>query len=385
MRIAMLTDDYPPRIGGIASHVWELTRALRAQGHDVRVWFWNPDYEPLASAEAPPLDRLRCRPRLPLPPALRRGHGLLGGLRERLADFEPDILHAHSLSPLSAAMRMLGPSNAYRRVFTNHSSGYLRMIQSPVGRFKARLYAGGFDGLLAPSRELLETSRLLGLGEERMAYLPNGVDIEAFVPGERAAARRALGLPPEAAIVLATRRFVPKNGLTQLALALPPLRERVAELLCVFCGNDEDPDEAQRVRQIVREGGLEGQVRFEGGVANDRIGLYLQAADVVALPSLVEATSISGLEAMACGRALVGTRVGGIPDLIEHGRSGLLCRPGDPADLAEKLAEALSQPALLHAMGEAARRRAVAQFSWQRIADRTRAFHERILDRPPRA
>jgi glycosyltransferase involved in cell wall biosynthesis len=126
---------------------------------------------------------------------------------------------------------------------------------------------------------------------------------------------------------------------------------------------------------------LEDYVRFEGSVPNEQIKSYLDACDIVVLPSLLEATSISGLEAMAASKPIVGTRVGGIPDLIEDGLTGSLAEPADSLSLAQCILRLLKDYDL-EKMGRAARKRVLDRFTWKRTAERTIQFYERIQSLP---
>jgi glycosyltransferase involved in cell wall biosynthesis len=116
-----------------------------------------------------------------------------------------------------------------------------------------------------------------------------------------------------------------------------------------------------------------------GAVANIDMPEIYRAADFCLLPSLMEATSIAGLEAMATGRALVGTRVGGIPALIDDGVTGLLVPPRDPPAIAAAVNALAHNRERCVQMGHAARARVEAQFAWPRIAERTvRAYRETL-------
>lgn len=381
MRIAMVTSDYLPNIGGISSHIAEISQAMANQGHTVRIWFWDSKNREPVFAGNVPTELLELKPAVFRPRGMWYSIKLIKVLRKKIAKFEPEILHVHTLAPVSLSMRWLGASPKYRRILTNHSSSYLRMIESWLGRQEAKFYCSGLDGLLAPSQELLEKSRLLGLDDKRCQYIPNGVDAEKFVPGDKHEARSRLNLPHEKIILLATRRFAVKNGLRYLAVALDMVRKQIPNVLCVFCGNAADNEELPTVRKVVSQYALEDYTRFEGSVPNDRIKSYLDACDVTVLPSLIEATSISGLEAMAASKPIVGTRVGGIPDLIQDGLTGLLAEPANSQDLARCIVRLLKDYDL-EKMGQAARARVLDRFTWKRVAERTVQFYKHIENLP---
>lgn len=378
MRIAMLTSDYLPNIGGIASHIYELSKALIGNGHEVEVWFWDrkgsrPQLEKMGDIPVRLLPLEGARPRSDWGLAKQLGQSLN---RCRL-QFEPDILHLHTLDPLLLALRHLGRDFSGKKVWTNHSSRFLRKQDSFFWRQKMRFYGRTLDGLLAPSRELLECSACMGVNAEHSRYLANGVDIGKFTCMDKSAARQQLGLPQDRFIVLSTRRFSPKNGIRFLAMALPAVVKQIPQMLCVFCGNLPEAKDWPVVAKVVQDYGLEPCTRFVGAVPNTQINVYLGAADLVVLPSLMEATSISGLEAMSACRALVGTRVGGIPELIDEGVTGLLVEPGRPEALAEGIIRAYRELDLT-AAGRSARRKVEEEFTWPRLANKTVEFYQSL-------
>ena len=122
---------------------------------------------------------------------------------------------------------------------------------------------------------------------------------------------------------------------------------------------------------------FENRFTMLGAKTHDEIIPYYSAADFSILPSLMEATSISGLEAMATSLPLVGTRVGGIPDLIEEGKNGFLCNPADDEDLAEKINALLDVD--VKAFGAHSRELIESNFAWPRIARRTLEAYETVV------
>jgi glycosyltransferase involved in cell wall biosynthesis len=217
----------------------------------------------------------------------------------------------------------------------------------------------------------------MGFGAGNSLYVANGVDIQKFGVLDKAAARRELGLPENTFILLSTRRFAPKNGIRFLARALPEVVREIPETLCVFCGNLPDAKDWPVVQEIVKQNQLEQFTRFEGAISNAAINTYLNAADLVVLPSLMEATSISGLEAMSAGRPLVGTRVGGIPELIDEGHTGFLVDPGDPHALASGILRAYRELDFA-AAGRRARLKVESQYTWTSLARKVADFYQRI-------
>lgn len=106
---------------------------------------------------------------------------------------------------------------------------------------------------------------------------------------------------------------------------------------------------------------------------------YDQIADIVVLPSLLEATSLSGLEAMSCGKPLVGSDVGGIPEIIEDGKTGILVHKENPKEIAEAINELLSDEDLAENFGKQARRKAAEEYSWKIVAQKTETIYKKII------
>lgn len=375
MKIAMLTSDYLPAIGGIASHIYELSRALENAGHEVEVWYWNRREDVC--------DTDRCG-NIPVrffseETYGKKGHALTAALSREieccLEKFDARVLHVHTLDHLMGAMRKIRKKYHGVTIWTNHTSRFLRKVDSFWWRWKLRILGAGFDGLLAPSEELLEKSLFLPIRNECCRYIANGVDIEKFRAMDRKRARKALDIHEDRFVILSTRRFSPKNGIRFLARALEEVKETIPQVLCIFCGNTPDAKDWPVVQQIVLDRQLQPFTRFEGIVPNAMISTYLGSSDVVVLPSLMEATSISGLEAMSAARPLVGTRVGGIPELIEDGRTGFIVEPASAHSLAQGIIN-LYHAGNLEGMGHNAREKVVNDYSWDIIATRVLEFYQ---------
>ena len=188
------------------------------------------------------------------------------------------------------------------------------------------------ERIVAVSRPLVEEVVSLGVARERVALVMNGVDADLFKPRDRAAARAELGLPA-GPLAVYIGNLKPEKGVLDLARAWHHVPE--GNLVMVgdgpLHGDIAAKAPAERVRLIPRE-------------PLERVPLYMAAADVVVLASHSEGTPNVVLEALACGRRVVATNVGGIPDLITDESLGLLVPPHDPEALATAIARALREP-----------------------------------------
>jgi glycosyltransferase involved in cell wall biosynthesis len=239
----------------------------------------------------------------------------------------------------------------------------------------------------AVKESLAETERI---PRERIAVIGNGVDAERFKPAAPAgngngpaaagrALRARLGLDPRALVVGAVGRLAPEKGLSFLIEALAALRRaRNLPLALVLVG---DGPERPILELQTERLALSGQVRFLG--FQRQLETIYPALDVLAMPSLEEASPLALLEAMACGCAVVASAVGGVPEILAQGRCGLLVEPASPVDLARALAQLATSPALRHHLATEARARILAAYDLPAMIRRHEQLYLSLL--PPAA
>lgn len=366
MRILVQSIYFPPRLGGVESHVHSLCKGLAARGHEVTVVTSRTEEggAPRETVDGIAVRRVWC-PRkslvgwlvnalLAVPAFLARARGA-------------DLYHAHTVQ--SAVGPIL--ARAFFRkplVITFHTSHELRMASLPRWRPILRLLLGAADAIPSTSVELDRAVAGLGLRARHFAVV-NGVDTEHFHP-----VAPCLPREPGVALLLAVRRLVPKNGLRYLVEAMPLLLAR-RRTVCYLIG--EGPL-AGELAALARERGVEKEVRFLGGIANAALPPYLASADVVVVPSLVEATSIAALEAMACGRPVAASRVGGLPEIVDES-VGTLFEPANPRDLADRVLALLASPELAE-RGARGRRRVIERASLAALVDAHERLYRELVD-----
>ena len=205
-----------------------------------------------------------------------------------------------------------------------------------------------------------------------------------------------MGIDPERPFVAFVGRITHQKGLTHLLDAASHLRPEAQ--LVLLAGAPDTPEIGREVQARVEELGRTrtGVVWIERMAVREEVVQVLSHADVFVCPSIYEPLGIVNLEAMACGAPVVASAVGGIPEVVEDGVTGILVpfepgddpfgSPRDPEAFARDLADAvnrlLEDPDLARRMGEAGRRRAVELFSWRAIADRTVRLYHRLLSGP---
>jgi glycosyltransferase involved in cell wall biosynthesis len=388
--------------GGQNVHVTALARALAGRGHHIDVYTrrdaWDlPDRVPLCpgvdvvhvpAGPAEPVPKDELPPYMPAfgrwltdawSPA-RRPAGARPGPRR------PDVVHAHFWMSGVAALAA-GRAVGVPVVQTFHALGSVKRRHqgaadtSPADRIdtETRL-ALEVDVVVATCTDELAELARLGTPVERVQVVPCGVDLEHFTPQGPVGTVRRLGRSPAYPHrLLAVGRLVERKGLETVVRAL--VRLPGAEL--VVAGGppldrlDADP-EAVRLTALARRLGVGERLRLVGEVGRGDLPALMRSADVVVATPWYEPFGIVPLEAMACGRPLVGTAVGGLLDTVVPGVTGVLVRPRDPDALAAAVAPLLADPDARAGMGAAARARAVARYGWPRVARDTEAAYAAV-------
>ena len=378
MKVGLLTREYPPdTYGGAGVHVEFLARALRPLV-DLDVHCWGAD-RPDAHGHTAGRDYAQPAFRaldisLAMADALA-GHDLvhshtwyanMAGHLAKLAHGLPHVVTAHSLEPLRPwKAEQLG--GGYRVSSWIERDAYL-----------------GADAVIAVSDGMrADVLRAYPeLDRNRVHVVRNGIDTERYRPDESGVALRKHGIDPHRPYVLFVGRITRQKGVPHLVRAAAALEPGTQLVLCA--GEADTPELDAEFRGLVDE-----LTRQRGGVywipemlpRTEVIQLLTHAA-VFACPSVYEPLGIVNLEAMACGTAVVASDVGGIPEVVVDGVTGLLAHydEADPAGfeaaLARHLNELVADPARAATMGRAGRERAVTEFGWDAIARRTVEIYE---------
>jgi glycosyltransferase involved in cell wall biosynthesis len=295
-----------------------------------------------------------AHPRIPYVPGTGKVHTLaplnaplyvagllpyLGRLRGRFDVVLGTYLYPDAPAAVALA-RMLGVPCVVRA----HGTDVNVISRWPSVRPILRAALGVASSAIGVSRPMVE--ELQRLGARRAVLVPNGVDRALFHPDDRIAARRALGLPEDDRIVLFVGQLDREKGVFDLIEAFEALREeRTSSAHLVIVG--EGPEEAAVRAEALRLGAMpsaaRGRVVVTGVRPLGEVARHLAACDLLALPSWAEGMPNVVLEALASGRPVVATCVGGIPDAVAHGSTGLLVRPRDPEALRGAIGEALDR------------------------------------------
>jgi phosphatidyl-myo-inositol dimannoside synthase len=361
----LVTNDFPPKVGGIQTYLWELWRRLPPS--DVHV-LTTPHRNAPAWDRSQPFEVRRSRA-----PWLLPTPGMARSIRRAAADVGASLVVLDPALPLG----LVGPSLGLPYAVVLHGAEVTVPARLPGARdLLARVLAGATGIVAAGGYPAAEARRLLGPASVDVLEVPPGVDVERFHPIDaegRAGVRERFGVAAAAPMVFCASRLVPRKGIDVLIEAATHLLPHRPGLALVVAGGGRD---ASRLRILARRHAV--PVRFLGRVPDaDLVDLY-GAADVFAMPCRdrwagleQEGFGIVFLDAAACAVAQVAGASGGADEAVDDGVTGLVVRrPRDPVAVAAALASLLDDPPGRTRMGEAARRRAVDQFAWDSLAVR---------------
>ena len=307
-------------------------------------------------------------PRYIVTPGLARSlHGffmflsLLNHHRRLIARRRPDVIFGVWAYPDGLANLLTGKLFSIPVVIACRGSDINYLTQHRLHRALIRWTLNRADRVLSVSQALKREIVALGVPEEKVVVIPNGIEPEKFRMIPKAAAQRALKLPPGPRYLVSVSRLSHEKGLDILIRALARLRNRNAHLLLV--GEGRERENLETLRQQL---GVEDRVSLVGDQPNEAIPLWVNAADLFVLPSRTEGWPNVLMEAMACGKPVVGARVGGIPEIISNPRLGIVAPPNDPQALAEAIDEAL-----LRFWDAAEIRQHIVQRDWGTVAAET--------------
>jgi phosphatidylinositol alpha-1,6-mannosyltransferase len=359
-----VTNDFPPKVGGIQTMLWELWRRLDPTSFAVLTSSYEGDAT--WDAEQPfRVERAREKVLLPTPGLARRIDQLADEIGAHLVVLDPAL-----------PVGLLGPHLRHPYALVVHGAeitvpgrlpGSNLLLRRVVRRASLVIAAGGYP--------LAEAERAAGR-RLRSVLVPPGVDTDRFRPlsaAQRAAAREGFGLPVDAPLVVSLSRLVPRKGMDVLIEAAAALAPRHPGLVVAIGGGGRD---RARLDRLVESSGA--PVRLLGRVSHDDLPRLFGCGDVYAMLCRnrwggleQEGFGIVFLEAAATGVPQVAGRSGGAAEAVVHGRTGLVVgRPDDPGAVAAALDELLSDDLRRQGMGEAGRRRAVSEFTYDSLAGR---------------
>lgn len=355
LRILFLDSEKTWRGG--QDQILSLIVGMKEKGHQVF----------LASPPGSPLTLRAQRLSLSVFPLKRNSEvsfGLLVGVIRLLKRLNPQIVHFNTPRDL-----LMGGLAAHWR--GNILRVCSRRVDFPLpNRLSSVKFRLAAHHVIAISRSIRKTLLDCGLSGDRVSVIYEGVDLQ----GLEALPESSCAIPPDRLVVGTVAALTEEKGHAVLLNAMEKLKQRFPGTCFVWVGGGRMRSELERVS---RRMGFEEDLLMTG--FREDAEALMRKFDIFCLPSLSEGLSSAILTAMAYGKPVVASRVGGIPELVVHGRTGLLVEPGDPAALAGALSRLLASRQLRHEMGQAGRARVESSFTLKKKLDETEELYIQLL------
>jgi glycosyltransferase involved in cell wall biosynthesis len=383
MRICMVTWEFPPRIvGGIARHCYGLSRALAKKGHEVHLVTLDFPGTPLYE-EVDGVKVYRTKVELGHPDFIVWTMLFNHFMEKRIAmaskEASFDVIHVHDWLTAPAGISSKHYLNR-PLVSTVHST--------EVGRAQGLHTPGSYliDGLewwlTYESKRIIVASYSMKreieghfrLPPDKIDVIPNAIDAEQYKKNvDRQAIRTRCGVRDHERLILFIGRLVPQKGVEHMIRAIPNVVKEHPEAKFIIVGEGWSKGYLESLTKSI---GCEDRVRFLGFLPDQDLVELTLSADLLVVPSSYEPFGIVALEGMAAGVPVVASNTGGLSEIIEHDRTGVLVYPGDPQSIAWGINKVLSDPAYSNYLIQNAKRRIAEIYSWDAVAEKTLKVYE---------
>lgn len=382
MRVALFSDSFGENLGGLTRAVIALHERLSRTGHTVRVFTLPHAGGPIHPGDVHLVRAVPLRGMPGLPPDSQVAWDYLA-IRRELSAWRPDIVHLHTLMPVSWLGLLAARSLGFPVVATYHANVRAaevllpagKMVTSAAGPLMRALY-NRCDTVIAPSH--FAAQELQGFGvKQPVAVVSNGVDLDRFAPAETQRPGRAVGTrrTERPVTVLFAGRLSPEKGVGDLVKALDIALRVEPCLLARIAGHGPLAD---AVRRALAPYIAAGRVSLPGHVPWKAMPAEYQAADIFFFPSPAETQGLAVLEAMATGLPVVAVRAGALPELVRDGENGILVPPGDVLALARAVVFLARHPELQRRLGLEARATA-REHEARRVLGEVLALYARVV------
>ncbi len=367
--VVILTEDYPPEVGGVAQWAYGIAGGFHGIGCRVRVYCRShPDYQPVSSPfEVFPVNYHKR--------IWKHARTLVWRqqiARDIKAHGKPDVIIATKWNAARGVTGIAGKLGI--PLFTViHGLDVTRRMPALKKRW--------LINTLNQSRKVVSVSAYTadfmmntpGIDAEIIVVLPNGVDPEVFsFVADTDFLRERYRLQGKR-IILSLSRIIERKGHDMVIRALPNVLKEAPDAVYLIVGSGKQ-EELARLKKIAADAGVTDRVIFTGRVPAEELPAFYSLCDAYAMPSRelddgdVEGFGITYLEANACGKAVIGGRSGGVPDAIADGHTGYLVDPNDPQAIAEKIAYLLLHPEIAAELGANGRARVEDRYNWKSIS-----------------
>jgi len=376
VKIFQVLPYFPPHVGGMEFYVERLCRELAARGHEVVVFTSSDEgFSYSERVDGVNVYRLRALTKIynvPIVPSL---------FNSILREEKPDIIHAHQypvfFSDVSAIVSKLRgiPLLLHVHVVAEPQSTFSSLVSSFYYKTIGASPLRAARRIITPSFAYQKMLVAMGVESEKIKVIPYCVDLERFHPGNNGEEFKKRYNCDESSVVLSVGRLNYQKGFPYLLKAISMVLKKVPNLKLVIVGEGE---QLPYLKELSQSLGLSDAVIFTGALSPLEMPLAYAAADVFVLPSIFESFGIALIEAQAAGKPVLCTRVGGAPETLVEGKSGLVVEPKESSQLAEAIITLLFDRNLAKSMGEEGRRYVENRFEWRKNMERMLEIYEEM-------
>ena len=376
MKILMLTWEYPPRVvGGIARVVYDLSRTLLKDGHDVTVVTYKdgdaPYFEDDKGVKVYRVDNYMINPNNFIDWIMQLNFNLIAKANEIIAEQGNfDVIHAHDWLVAYAAKTL--------------KNSYNIPIVATIHATEAGRNSGIHDETQREASEVIvnsnymknELQRLFGLPYEKINVVPNGVNLNLFNGVERDYNFRRRFAMDNEKIILFMGRLVYEKGVQHLISAMPKILNGYHDSKLVICGKGGMLEELQAQ---VNSMGISNKVYFAGYMHGKDVQKMYKAADIAVFPSTYEPFGIVALEAMLSENPIVVSDIGGLNEIVQHRENGMKAYCGNPNSIADSILELLYDHKLCADITKKAKNKVRNEYNWNKIAQDTHFTYQKAI------
>ena len=387
MKILMLTWEYPPRVvGGIARVVYDLSRTLIKDGHDVTVVTYKdgdaPYFEDDKGVKVHRVDNYMINPNNFIDWIMQLNFNLIAKANEIIAEQGSfDVIHAHDWLVAYAAKTLKNSYNipivaTMHATESGRNSGIHDETQRYINDTEWMLTYEASEVIVNSNYMKNELQRLFGLPFEKINVVPNGVNLNLFNGVERDYTFRRRFAMDNEKIILFMGRLVYEKGVQHLISAMPKILNGYHDSKLVICGKGGMLEELQAQ---VNHLGISNKVYFAGYMNGKDVQKMYKAADIAVFPSTYEPFGIVTLEAMLSENPVVVSDIGGLNEIVQHRENGMKTYCGNPNSIADSILELLYDHKLCADITKKAKNKVRNEYNWSKIAQDTHFTYQKAI------
>lgn len=387
MKILMLTWEYPPRVvGGIARVVYDLSRTLLKDGHDVTVVTYRegdaPYFEDDKGVKVYRVDNYMINPNNFIDWILQMNFSMVTKVNELINEQGKfDVIHAHDWLVANAAKTIKNSYNipivsTIHATEAGRNSGIHDETQRYINDTEWMLTYESSEVVVNSNYMKSELQRLFGLPYEKINVIPNGVNLNLFNGIERDYTFRRKYAMDNEKIILFMGRLVYEKGIQHLIAAMPKILNGYHDAKLVICGKGGMIDE---LKAQVNAMGIAEKVYFAGYLNGKDVQKMYKAADIAVFPSTYEPFGIVALEAMLSENPIVVSDIGGLNEIVQHRENGMKSYTGNANSIADSILELLYDHKLCADITKKAKNKVRNEYNWSKIAQDTHFTYQKAI------